>query len=86
MGTQQPEKSTWWRSLAGFAAVGFGAVVGFFLITEHRAHLYGALPFLLLLACPVMMMFMHHGHGHHDHQDHERRDPESPRPARETRP
>jgi len=42
---------------------GFLAVGGFFLFTEHRAHLYGALPFLLILACPLMHLF--HGHGGH---------------------
>lgn len=42
-------------------------VLGFFLLTEHRAHLFGALPFLLLLLCPLMHLFMHHGHGGHDH-------------------
>jgi hypothetical protein len=43
----------------------FGAVALFFLWTEHRAHLFGALPYLLLLSCPLMHRFMHHGH-HHD--------------------
>lgn len=43
--------------------IGFLAVGGFFLITEHRAHLYGALPYLLILACPLMHLF--HGHGGH---------------------
>ncbi|MDO8350163.1 MAG: DUF2933 domain-containing protein [Gallionella sp.] len=42
--------------------VGFLAIAAFFLFTEHRAHLLGALPFLLLLACPLMHLFMHHGH------------------------
>ncbi|MDD2920638.1 DUF2933 domain-containing protein, partial [Rhodoferax sp.] len=27
----------------------------------------GALPYLLLAACPLMHVFMHHGHGGHDH-------------------
>ena len=36
-----------------------------FMALEHRAHLYGALPYLLLLACPLMHLFMHHGHGGH---------------------
>lgn len=36
-----------------------------FLALEHRVHLYGALPYLLLLACPLMHLFMHHGHGGH---------------------
>lgn len=42
---------------------GFAAVALFFLATEHRAHLYGWLPFLLLAACPLMHLF--HGHGGH---------------------
>jgi hypothetical protein len=51
-----------WRSR--LVLVGFLSVVGFFLWTEHRAHLFGALPYLLFLACPLMHLF-HHGHGHH---------------------
>lgn len=43
--------------------LGFLAVAAFFLWTEHRAHLLGILPYLLLLACPLMHLF-HHGHGH----------------------
>lgn len=49
---------------------GFLAIAGFLLITEHRAHLLGILPYLILLACPLMHIFMHHDHGHHeDHKD-----------------
>ena len=59
--TQTP----WWRTPFGIVLCGFMAVAAFFLITEHAAHLFGALPFLLLLACPVMHLFMHHGHGGH---------------------
>lgn len=44
---------------------GFLAIALFFLLTEHRAHLFGFLPYLLLLACPLMHLF--HGHGHHGH-------------------
>ena len=36
-------------------------VLGFFLFTEHRAHLFGALPYLLILLCPLMHLFMHKG-------------------------
>ena len=39
---------------------------GFFLWTEHKAHLMGALPYLILLLCPLMHFFMHRGHGGHD--------------------
>ena len=41
------------------------AIIGFFLLTEHRAHLFGILPYLFLLACPFMHFFMHGGHGKH---------------------
>jgi hypothetical protein len=48
----------------------FVAIAAFFLWTEHRAHLLGALPYLLVLACPIMHLF-HHGHGRHRGQgDH----------------
>lgn len=50
---------------------GFVAVAAFFLFTEHRAHLLGWLPYLLLLACPLMHLFMHGGHGGHEGQDHD---------------
>jgi hypothetical protein len=45
---------------------GFVLVVAYFLITEHRAHVFQYLPFLLLLACPLLHMF--HGHGGHGHE------------------
>ncbi len=46
----------------------FAVIAGFYLWTEHRAHLLGALPYLVLLACPLMHLFMHHGHDHgHGH-------------------
>ena len=56
----------WW------AFVGFLVIAGFLLITEHRAHLFGYWPFLILLACPLLHRFMHGGHGgHKDHDEHE---------------
>lgn len=61
------------QPLAGRAKIAwivFAAIAAFYLWTEHRAHLLGALPFLLLLACPLMHLFMHGGHGHgHGPQD-----------------
>ena len=50
-------------SKARWVFYGFLAVAGFFLFMEHRAHLLGILPYLFLLACPLMHLFMHHGHG-----------------------
>ena len=57
------------RKRAKWVFIGFFLIAGYFLVTEHRAHLtewlstYGI--WLLLLACPVMHMFMHGGHGGH---------------------
>jgi Protein of unknown function (DUF2933) len=45
--------------------IGFLLVAGFFLLTEHRAHVLGILPYLLLFACPIMHLFMHRGHRSH---------------------
>lgn len=47
------------------ATAGFLLIAAFFLTTEHRAHLFGILPFLLILACPFLHLFMHAGHGAH---------------------
>ena len=41
-----------------------GAVALGYLIIEHRPHLFGWLPYLIILACPLMHLFMHHGHHH----------------------
>ena len=46
------------------AALGFIAIAGALLLFEHRAHAFGALPWLFLLACPLLHFFMH-GHGSH---------------------
>ncbi len=56
--------------------IAFLAIGGFYLITEHTAHLFGVLPFAFLFACPLMHLFMHHGHGGgHSHGDGASGDP-----------
>jgi len=47
---------------------GFLAAAVLLLATEHRAHVLGILPYLILLACPLMHLFMHHDHGGHEHR------------------
>ena len=47
-------------------ALVFAGLAAFFLFEEHRAHMLGALPYLLLLACPLLHFGMHSGHGHGD--------------------
>ena len=53
-------RSRYW---GGFIA--FLSVAAFFPWTEHRAHLLGVLPYLILLLCPLIHMFTHGGHGNH---------------------
>lgn len=43
----------------------FLAIAIFFLWEEHRAHILGAVPYVLLLLCPFIHLFMHRGHGGH---------------------
>jgi hypothetical protein len=59
----------WWRTPFGLVLCGFLLIGGYFLIIEHAAHLAGVLPYLLLAACPLMHLFMHHGHHHHHGDD-----------------
>jgi hypothetical protein len=74
-------KRNFWLTPNGLAAMGLIGAVLYFLLTEHRAHFIYGLPFLILLLCPLMHMFMHGGHGghggdgeedgagHHQHRD-----------------
>jgi hypothetical protein len=50
--------------LYGVSLLVFLAAAAFFLWTEHRAHLLGVLPYLILLLCPLMHLLMHRGHRH----------------------
>lgn len=54
-----------WASRSGPVLMAFLAMGGALLFTEHRAHVLGLLPFLFLLACPLLHMFGHGGHGGH---------------------
>ena len=60
----------WWRSPGGLALASLVVVVAFYLLMEHSAHVFGALPYLLLLLCPVLHLFHHHGHGHRHPEQH----------------
>ena len=57
------QQAPWWRIPFEIVFCGFVIVAAFFLITEHSAHFFGALPYALLLACPLIHLFMHHWHG-----------------------
>jgi hypothetical protein len=54
---------TFWYSRTGLVPLGFLAIAGFFLLTGHRAHVPGALPYVLLALCPLLHLS---GHGVND--------------------
>ena len=72
------------RSRSGLVLLAFLAIAGFFVVKEHTAHVLGVLPYLLVLACPLLH-FLHGGHGgrHRGHGPHggddASRGPEGPR-------
>lgn len=56
------QTKTFWGSWQGLCAMLLIAALLFFLITEHTAHFFGALPWAILLLCPILHIFMHkHG-------------------------
>ena len=56
-------------SFALMTLVAVAAAVAFWLLRDHWGHALGLAPYLLFLACPLMHLFMHRGHGGHGH-DH----------------
>lgn len=63
------------RTLVFVAFCLFALVGAYYLVTEHRQHLVDYLPYLLLLACPLLHLFGHGGHQHsHERADGERKD------------
>lgn len=64
-------KSFWSSSKAIPALVLIGAA-SYFLLMEHREHLYQWLPFLIIALCPLMHIFMHGSHGGHEQENSQR--------------
>lgn len=80
---------SFWTTRYAIGFVVIGGVAAYFLLTEHLAHVVGALPYLLLLACPLMHVFMHGGHGGHGghgHQDQHPGQPDKPSSAESRKP
>ena len=63
--SMEPQKATNFMTRGRWIFCAFAIIAAIVLISEHRAHALGALPYLLLLACPLMHIFMHGGHGGH---------------------
>ena len=66
------ERGGFFSSRWNIGLVVFLAIAGYYLISEHQAHVFGVLPLLLLLACPLMHLFgHHHNHSHPKEKGHE---------------
>lgn len=53
------------RNARGILLLLAAVAVAAYLAIWHGAHLAAALPVLLLLACPLLHLFLHGGHGQH---------------------
>ena len=81
--THDSEPRGFWGTRYALGLLVLGGIATYFLLSEHRAHFIGALPLLLLLACPLMHVFMHGGHGGHGggHAGHHSPDKDANTPA-----
>src|SRR5262245_48957454 len=74
-----------WLRPPGVVLVGFMGIAAFFLFTEDQAYAFGTVPYLLLLACPLLHFLMPDGYD--DRQDGRvGGDHDSRGQARDTRP
>lgn len=60
----ESNNESWLFSRTGIATLVAVSVLGFLIYEGHGTHLLGLLPYLLILACPLMHIFMHGGHHH----------------------
>jgi hypothetical protein len=61
-----------WSTYSRTVFIAFATITLALIAYEHRVHVLGILPWLLILACPLMHLFMHHGHGGHSgHSGHD---------------
>ncbi len=63
MSRMKDDSTPFWRNRSRLAFAVFLAIGGYFLWTEHQAHVIEFLPWLLILGCVGMHFFMHGGHG-----------------------
>jgi hypothetical protein len=83
-GNARSSGPNWSRINQWLLWVGLAAAVGW-MFYRHNAHVAQLLPFLILLACPLMHLFGHGGHGghggHRDGSDTKPKDDSGQRPA-----
>lgn len=65
---------SWLTSRTGLVTIVAVSILGFLIYQGHGAHLLGYAPYLLILSCPLMHIFMHGGHHEHHHDEGEQKD------------
>ena len=63
-GNGRPSGTNWSRINQWVLWIGLAGAVAW-MFFRHNAHFVQLLPFLILLACPLMHLFGHGGHGGH---------------------
>ena len=63
----QPADRPWWRSATGLITLAALGAAVLYVAFVHIDHILKVLPLLFILACPLMHIFMHRGHGGHRH-------------------
>lgn len=81
-GNGRPSGPNWSRINQWVLWLGLAAAVAW-MFFRHSAHLGQLLPFLILLACPLMHLFGHGGHGGHGASDPKPKDDARAAPAGE---
>ncbi len=71
----------WYRTRNGQLLLAALGVAGLYLLSEHWEHALAYLPWLVILACPLLHVFMHGGHGGHGGGPTAQGAPPLPRPG-----
>lgn len=64
-------KNAFWKNPLVWVCL---AAIGYWIYTYHLEHALGFLPYLILLLCPLMHIFMHGGHHHGHHSSDEKKE------------
>ena len=74
MAVQPQQRTGWCPSRTTLLLLGLLVVGGLLLLATYTDYVFAALPFVFILACPLMHVFMHGGHGSHgQHHDDDQR-------------
>jgi hypothetical protein len=55
----------WLQSPTGLVWIAILSITALFLIKEYAAYIVNLLPYLFLMLCPLLHIFMHSGHESH---------------------